>query len=54
MAELKFLDTVRVTADNIKADTKTYVSRVYKRANTLFTEASRLHKSLLYSQNCMN
>lgn len=40
MAELKFLDTVRVTADNIKADTKTYVSRVYKRANTLFTEAS--------------
>ena len=40
MAELKFLDTVRVTADNIKADTKTYVSRVYKRANTLFREAS--------------
>ena len=40
MAELKFLDTVRATADNIKADTKTYVSRVYKRANTLFTEAS--------------
>lgn len=40
MAELKFLDTVRATADNIKADTKSYVSRVYKRANTLFTEAS--------------
>lgn len=40
MAELKFLNTVRATADQIKADTKTYVSRVYKRANTLFTEAS--------------
>lgn len=40
MAELKFLDTIRNTADQIKTDTRTYVSRVYKRANTLFTEAS--------------
>ena len=40
MAELKFLDTVRTRASQIKSDTRTYVSRVYKRANTLFTEAS--------------
>ena len=40
MAELKFLETVRVSADQIKADTRTFISRVYKRANTLFTEAS--------------
>jgi hypothetical protein len=40
MAQLKFLETVRTNAEQIKADTRTYVSRVYKRANTLFTEAS--------------
>ena len=40
MAELKFLDTVRARANQIKDDTKTYVTRVYNRANTLFTEAS--------------
>lgn len=40
MAELKFLSSVRATADQIKTDTRTYISRVYKRAGTLFTEAS--------------
>ena len=40
MAQLKFLETVRNNANQIKADAKTYVSRVYKRADTLFTEAS--------------
>ena len=40
MAELKFLQTVRTNAEQIKTDTRTWVSRVYKRANTLFTEAS--------------
>tara|TARA_B100001057_G_scaffold456374_1_gene503715 strand:+ start:4009 stop:5838 length:1830 start_codon:yes stop_codon:yes gene_type:complete len=40
MAELKFLSTLRTNADQIKADARTYISRVYKRANTLFTEAS--------------
>ena len=40
MAQLKFLDTVKNAADQIKTDTRTYISRVYKRANTLFTEAS--------------
>ena len=40
MAELKFLSTLRTNAEQIKADARTYISRVYKRANTLFTEAS--------------
>ena len=40
MAELKFLSTLRTTADQIKADSRTYISRVYKRAGTLFTDAS--------------
>ena len=40
MAELKFLESVRVSADQIRTDARTYISRVYKRANTLFTEAS--------------
>jgi hypothetical protein len=40
MAELKFLSTLRTSADQIKSDAKTYISRVYNRANTLFTEAS--------------
>ena len=40
MAELKFLSTLRTSADQIRSDARTYISRVYKRANTLFTEAS--------------
>jgi len=40
MANLKFLDRLRVTGEQIKQDARTYISRVYKRANTLFTEAS--------------
>lgn len=40
MAELKFLSTLRTSADQIKADARTYIARTYKRANTLFTEAS--------------
>lgn len=40
MAELKFLSTLRTSSNQIKADARTYISRVYKRANTLFTEAS--------------
>lgn len=40
MAELKFLSTLRTSADQIKTDARTYIARVYKRANTLFTEAS--------------
>ncbi len=40
MAELKFLSSVRATANQIKTDSRTYISRVYKRADTLFTEAS--------------
>lgn len=40
MAELKFLNTLRASSNQIKTDARTYISRVYKRANTLFTEAS--------------
>jgi hypothetical protein len=40
MAELKFLSTLKISANQIKTDARTYISRVYKRANTLFTEAS--------------
>ena len=40
MAELKFLNKLRATSEQIKQDSRTYISRVYKRANTLFTEAS--------------
>ena len=40
MAELKFLSTLRTSADQIKTDARTYIARVYKRTNTLFTEAS--------------
>ena len=40
MAELKFLSALRTQADQIKADARTYISRTYKRAGTLFTEAS--------------
>jgi len=40
MANLKFLDRLRVTGEQIKEDARTYISRVYNRAGTLFTEAS--------------
>ena len=40
MAELKFLSTLRTRASQIQADARTYISRVYKRAGTLFTDAS--------------
>jgi hypothetical protein len=40
MAELKFLSTIRASADAIKGDARTYISRVYNRANALFTVAS--------------
>ena len=40
MAELKFLTRTRVAAQQIFADARTYVSRVYGRSNTLFTKAS--------------
>ena len=40
MAELKFLSALRTQADQIKADARTYIARTYKRAGTLFTEAS--------------
>lgn len=40
MAELKFLSTIRTNASAIREDARTYISRVYGRANTLFTVAS--------------
>lgn len=40
MAELKFLSTLRTTATQIKDDARVYISRIYGRAGTLFTEAS--------------
>lgn len=40
MAELKFLSRIRIGAADIKADAETFISRVYNRANTLFTTAS--------------
>lgn len=40
MAELKFLNKTRIAAEQIYNDTRTYISRVYKRSNTLFTNAS--------------
>ena len=40
MTELKFLSTLRTRADQIQSDARTYISRVYKRAGTLFTDAS--------------
>lgn len=40
MAELKFLTKTRATAQQIFEDTRTYISRVYARSNTLFTNAS--------------
>ena len=40
MAELKFLSTLRTGASQIQSDARTYIARVYKRAGTLFTDAS--------------
>lgn len=40
MAELKFLNRLRVTAETIRDDARRYIARAYNRANTLFTEAS--------------
>ena len=40
MAELNFLNTIRVKSTQIKEDARTYISRVYGRSKTLFTEAS--------------
>lgn len=40
MAELKFLTKTRATAQQIFEDTRTYISRLYGRSNTLFTNAS--------------
>lgn len=40
MAELKFLTKTRATAQQIFEDTRTYISRLYDRSNTLFTNAS--------------
>lgn len=40
MAEQKFLNRLRVTANNIREDASAYISRVYNRSNILFTAAS--------------
>lgn len=40
MADFKFLNTTRATAQDIVTDAKTYISRVYNRAGTLLTSAS--------------
>lgn len=40
MAELKFLNKARLTAEQIFNDTRTYIARVYSRSGTLFTNAS--------------
>lgn len=40
MAELKFISTLRATAKQVSDDARVYISRVYGRAGTLFTEAS--------------
>lgn len=40
MAELKFLSKIKTSAEAIRSDARTYISRVYGRANTLFTSAS--------------
>jgi hypothetical protein len=40
MAEFKFLNTTRAVASDIITDAKTYITRVYSRAGTLFTTAS--------------
>ena len=40
MADFKFLDKSRVTAGNIVEDSRSYLSRVYKKAGNYFTTAS--------------
>ena len=40
MANFNFLDSARVTAQEIYEDTRTYLSRVYKKSNSFFTSAS--------------
>ena len=40
MAEFKFLDKARTTATEIIDDSRSYLSRVYKRAGNYFTTAS--------------
>ena len=40
MAELKFLNNIRATANQIRQDASTYITRVYKRSAVLFTAAS--------------
>lgn len=40
MAEFKFLSKTRAIAEDILNDTRVYISRVYSRSNTLFTNAS--------------
>lgn len=40
MAEQKFLNRLRVTANNIREDAYSYISRVYNRSSVLFTTAS--------------
>ena len=40
MADFKFLDKARVTANEIYEDSRSYLSRVYKGANNYFTTAS--------------
>ena len=47
MAELKFLSTIRTGSINIMADAKTYITRVYNRADTLFTVASPFSQILV-------
>ena len=40
MPEFKFLSTSRVKANEMIADTRSYISRIYGRAGELFTTAS--------------
>lgn len=40
MAEFKFLNALKTTASEIEQDAKTFISRAYKGANTLLTDAS--------------
>lgn len=40
MAELKFLSTARIKANEMLTDTRTYISRLYGRTGELFTTAS--------------
>ena len=40
MAEFNFINTARIKASEIQQDARTYLSRVYGRAESLFTSAS--------------